>query len=69
MHTDGTQQWFNLGRRHRTDGPAIICANGSEYWYVNGEEITHQIQDWMKLKGVTWPWDTATQMEFVLTFL
>ena len=25
------------GKRHRTDGPAIICPDGSESWWVNGQ--------------------------------
>jgi hypothetical protein len=37
-YENGAQVWYNQkDENHRTDGPAIICANGSEYWYVNGE--------------------------------
>jgi hypothetical protein len=37
-YANGAQVWYNQkDEHHRTDGPAIIRANGSEYWYVNGE--------------------------------
>ena len=37
-HTeDGTQRWFQNGKLHRTDGPALIRTDGSEFWYQNGE--------------------------------
>lgn len=29
------------GRCHRSDGPAIICINGDEYWYRHG--INHRV--------------------------
>ena len=29
------QQWFLYGKRHRTDGPAIIYSDGSEEWYLH----------------------------------
>ena len=29
--------WYKNGKRHRTDGPAIECANGDKWWYKNGE--------------------------------
>jgi hypothetical protein len=33
----GTKRWkTDNGAYHRTDGPAIEYANGSEQWYVNG---------------------------------
>jgi len=36
---DGTFRHFDeLGRLHRTDGPAIIQADGSQYWHVDGKK-------------------------------
>jgi hypothetical protein len=32
----------NNSKLHRIDGPAIEFANGSKYWYVNGEEMTEE---------------------------
>jgi protein associated with RNAse G/E len=34
-------EWFNLnGLRHREDGPAIEWANGTKFWYLNGQYLT-----------------------------
>ena len=27
------------GERHRLNGPAIICEDGSEFYYINGEDL------------------------------
>jgi hypothetical protein len=30
--------WWQLdGQRHRTDGPAVIWANGTQAWWLNGQ--------------------------------
>jgi hypothetical protein len=29
--------WYQNGKRHRTDGPAIEWANGNNEWYQNGK--------------------------------
>jgi len=35
----GTEYWFNSkGERHRDYGlPAVVYANGSKFWYINGK--------------------------------
>lgn len=30
--------WYHEGRYHRTDGPAIMHADGTKCWYLNGEQ-------------------------------
>ena len=31
------QRWFNSERRyHRVDGPAVIYADGTKWWYIDG---------------------------------
>lgn len=37
IHADGTEEWFNNGKRHREDDPAVIHPNGAEEWYNNGK--------------------------------
>ena len=32
-----TQRWYLNGKRHRTDGPAVIYENGYQEWYLNGK--------------------------------
>ena len=31
--TDGTQMWYQHGKFHREDGPAVIYADGTQMWY------------------------------------
>jgi len=34
----GTIRYYNdLNQLHREDGPAIECANGDKYWYLNNQ--------------------------------
>ena len=34
----GTRRWFDAaGQLHRDDGPAVVYASGSEYWYQHGD--------------------------------
>ena len=30
-----SQYWYLNGKCHRTDGPAVIYADGSQYWFLN----------------------------------
>jgi len=34
---DGTKHWFQNGKRHRIDGPAVERSNGEKHWFQNGE--------------------------------
>lgn len=37
----GTIRWYNEeGQYHREDGPAIEWADGSKFWYLNGQRLT-----------------------------
>lgn len=65
----GVRAWYLNGRRHRTDGPAICHPDGTQDWYFNGEYMTPQIEEWMAVRQVTWPWDESTQVEFALTLV
>ena len=29
--------WYNKGKLHRTDGPAIEWPEGHKFWYLNGD--------------------------------
>ena len=36
----GNVHWYNKnGQLHREDGPAVEYANGSKWWYLNGNLI------------------------------
>ena len=34
-YVDGTNIWYQNGKRHRLDGPAIEYADGDKIWYQN----------------------------------
>jgi hypothetical protein len=33
----GTKRWLLNGRYHRTDGPAVVWADGDKEWWLNGQ--------------------------------
>ena len=37
---DGLERWFENGRLHRLDGPALTRADGTRSWYLDGVEYT-----------------------------
>ena len=37
INSTGTQYWYRNGKFHRTDGPAIIWADGVQEWWENGQ--------------------------------
>lgn len=64
---NGVQHWFNHGRRHRLDGPAMIYDDRIT-WYINHQDITKEVEAWLKEQGLTWPFDEHAQVAFVLKF-
>ncbi len=57
----GTKIWFENGKVHRTDGPAVITLDGIDRYYINGTEITLGVRDffaehrWNPKKGLDRP--------------
>ena len=37
INRNGTKEWYQKGKKHRTDGPAIEYADGSKFWFQNGK--------------------------------
>ena len=35
IDNEKTIRWYQNGKRHRTDGPAVECADGAKHWYLN----------------------------------
>jgi hypothetical protein len=68
IYADGTQEWWVGGQRHRLDGPAVIYANGITHWYIHDVDMSDQISAWMQELAVSWPWDSAVQTQFQLTW-
>ena len=34
--------WYLNDELHHEDGPAVECANGDKFWYLNGKHLTEQ---------------------------
>ncbi|WP_406236951.1 hypothetical protein ACF3NX_06460 [Acetobacter orientalis] len=56
----GTKRWFQNGKQHRLDGPAIEGANGTKIWYFHGEYKTQEVNEFIKFHEITdnyedWP--------------
>ena len=68
IHSEGVSVWYVNDKRHRIDGPAIIGPEDYRKWIINGKNITDEVEQWMELREISWPWDRETQVEFQLTF-
>lgn len=38
----GSRAWWRDGKRHRDDGPAVECVDGTQWWWVNGKRVRAQ---------------------------
>jgi hypothetical protein len=36
-YNNGRKEWYQYGKLHRTNGPAITTLVGNKFWYQNGE--------------------------------
>jgi len=32
---------------HREDGPSVICRNCDQFWFVNNNDITYKVNQWL----------------------
>jgi len=39
---DKVKYWYLNNKLHRESGPAVICCNGTEKWYLNGKFVKEQ---------------------------
>jgi hypothetical protein len=37
VYDNGDKFWYLDGKVHRTDGPAVECADGTKIWLLNGK--------------------------------
>ena len=40
-----TRLWLENNLVHREDGPAVISPDGVERWYIRGEEVTRDVNN------------------------
>jgi hypothetical protein len=43
--------WCINDKRHREDGPAVIFADGTHYWYLN--DIEYSFEEFLKQPEIT----------------
>jgi hypothetical protein len=63
------KEWWVYGKRHRLDGPAIErVVNGinCHIWYVNGVNISKEVEEWLAMTGYEYPFSKDVQVEFKL---
>ena len=63
---DGYLGWCLNGERHRSRGPAVIHPNGKLEWWINGQYITPEVNEW--LAGEEWRGTPEQIFEFQLRF-
>ena len=68
ISADGTLWWLKNGLRHRITGPAVIHANKKEEFWINGNDITTEVNAWLKTRRYKVPFTPEQQVEFTLTF-
>jgi len=39
---NGYKSWYLNGKRHREDGPACECPDGSKSWFLNDQEYSEK---------------------------
>jgi len=47
-----------------------MLADGTQAWFINGKDITKEVEKWMKSRAVSWPFSNEeTRAEFILTWM
>jgi hypothetical protein len=73
INATGTLRWFKNGLRHRITGPAVISPTvirpnyEDEYW-INGVDITKEVNSWLETRQYKYPFTPEQQVEFTQTF-
>src|ERR1700691_2235897 len=65
---DGTKYYYLNDKLHREDGPAIIRKDGRKEWFLNDNNITEEVNDWVKENNIPKVWTNSHKILFKLTF-
>jgi hypothetical protein len=63
--------WFKNHLYHREDGPAVVYSYNSgcqDEWWVNGVDISDEVDGWLKENDYSYPFTDEQQMMFKLRF-
>jgi hypothetical protein len=66
---NGHRTWYRDGKLHREDGPAIIELLGKGYWFINGQNITTEVNIWLDENEIRLPFNDEEKVMFKLMFL
>jgi hypothetical protein len=68
IYANGTLYWYKNSLKHRTTGPAIIRPSNKHQYWINGNNITKEVESWLKTRKYKYPFTPEQQVEFTLTF-
>jgi hypothetical protein len=68
ISSNGTLIWYTNGLPHRLAGPAVIYPDKKKEYWINGNNITKDVNAWLKTCQYEYPFTPEQQVEFVLTF-
>jgi hypothetical protein len=60
--------WYKNSLLHRVTGPAMINSNTEHKYWINGDNITEEVNAWLKTRKYKYPFTPEQQVEFTLTF-
>jgi len=64
----GTTCYYLNGKLHREDGPAVIYPNGIIEYFLNGKNITIEVEEWIEENNIPKVWTNSHKILFKLTF-
>jgi hypothetical protein len=64
----GTVIWYKNDKLRRVTGPAVIRPNNDYEYWINGVDITKEVESWLETRQYTYPFTPEQQVEFTLTF-
>lgn len=64
------EYWYYHGRLHRTNGPAVVSLDLELCeWWINNQDVTDEVEEWMEENHISWPFDAETEMQFKMRWL
>jgi len=61
-------EYYLNGLLHREDGPAVIYPNNCVYYFLNNNDITEEVEEWIKKNNIPEVWTNSHKILFKLTF-
>jgi hypothetical protein len=60
--------WYKSGLQHRVTGPAVIYSKKKREYWINGINITKEVNAWLETRKYKVPFTPEQQVEIALTF-